>query len=66
MTPASNTPIKPKEWKLHPEKFTYYILGNPESRFAITRVRDIREWRLPWQRPRGGWCVGSIIVWWSL
>ena len=55
-----------EEWELHREKFTYYLLGNPGTRFAITHARGIRHWRVPWQRPRGGWWLGPIVVWWSL
>lgn len=45
--------------------FSYYLLGTPETRFAITRSRHNRHWRLPWQPPRGGWWLGYFIVWWS-
>lgn len=65
MTPVHQRSKAP-EWELHPEKFTYYLIGNPDSRFAITHARGIRHWRFPWQRPRGGWWVGPIIVWWSM
>jgi hypothetical protein len=42
-----------------------YLLGSPTSRFAVTRT-SMARWRLPWQRPRGGWWMGRMIVWWSL
>jgi hypothetical protein len=53
------------EWVLHPEKFTYYLVGNPSTRFAITKSQEWR-WTLPWRKPNGGWWLGRIVVWWSL
>lgn len=52
------------EWELHPEKFRYYVVGNPGTRFAITKAP---YWAWPWQqRPRGGVVVGRLLFWWSL
>lgn len=52
------------EWELHPEKFRYYLIGNPSTRFAITKLKTW-TWRFPWQRPLGGWALGPIMLWWS-
>jgi len=52
------------EWELHPEKFRYYLVGNPGTRFAITK-NEGWGFRLPWHHPRGGWRIGRWIVWWS-
>ena len=41
-----------------------YVIGK-SSRFALTRHEGDRVFRFPWQRPRGGWCFGRYIVWWS-
>lgn len=63
MSAARDTPSIP-EWEAHPEKFTYYLVGNPGTRFAITKA-PYWAWRFPWQPPRGGWIIGRLIVWWS-
>jgi len=41
-----------------------YIVGNYQTRLAVTLGKQW-VWRLPWQRPRGGWWLGRVIVWWS-
>lgn len=52
------------EWEKHPEKFSYYLVGNPSTDFAITKA-PYWAWRFPWQKPNGGWIIGRLIVWWS-
>jgi hypothetical protein len=46
-----------------------YIIGNPNTRFAVTKRPDFQDAptgaSLPWRWPKGGWRLGPVIVWWS-
>ena len=64
MSDSQGTPLdRPLQAARRPKRG--YWLGNPATRFAVTRAPNW-DIRWPWSRPLGGWWVGRIIVWWSL